>query len=578
MGFVASHLPVWNRYILYQESENHAIIKKQTGVDCCKLNCLHGRKALGVMAVSGRKGGIVLGCRDFWQKYPSGLEIDGLGWEKAHSTIWFYSPECEAYDFRHYDTRSYPRTCYEGFEEVGASAYGIGVTSGCTILFTPRKPEKDSLLAFGERVQKPPVYVGKPKYYHEKNAFGYFGLPGCRTEGERWVEGQLGKAFDFYKKEIAARSWYGLFDYGDVMHTYDSVRHCWKYDVGGYAWDNTELVPTYWLWLYFLRTGRGDVFTVAEAMSRHSSEVDVYHFGELKGLGSRHNVRHWGCSCKEPRIAMAGHHRFLYYLTGDRRLGDVFEAVEMADLTMTRQPHTGIRQADGSTRPGIRSGPDWSSFVSNWMTQYERTLDPVYREKIETGIRDIAQTPFGLSSGSDYAYDVEGAHLIYLGEMENTPNQHLQICMGGPQIWWETALMLGDDTLNRLMEDLGAFYFLPKEEKARLTGGKIKERDFSWPMFATGIAGYSAMRKKDEGLALQAWRILLKGVFDIWGYDGFTPVSYGKAADGQEWLEIPDISTNLVSQWALNVMMCTEFIGEYLQVAFEEVRKEWTTS
>lgn len=30
------------------------------------------------------------------------------------------------------------------------------------------------------------------------------------------------------------------------MHSYDNIRHCWKYDVGGYAWDNTELVPTYW--------------------------------------------------------------------------------------------------------------------------------------------------------------------------------------------------------------------------------------------------------------------------------------------------------------------------------------------
>lgn len=55
--------------------------------------------------------------------------------------------------------------------------------------------------------------------------------------------------------------------------------HCWRYDMGGFAWQNTELVPTYWLWLYFLRTGREDVFTVAEAMSRHCSEVDFYHFG-----------------------------------------------------------------------------------------------------------------------------------------------------------------------------------------------------------------------------------------------------------------------------------------------------------
>ena len=135
-------------------------------------------------------------------------------------------------------------------------------------------------------------------------------------------------ALDFYLKEVDARKWYGLFDYGDFMHTYDDARHMWKYDMGGYAWQNTELVPTLWLWLIVpaQRPG-GCVFTLAEAMTRHCSEVDVYHFGEYKGLGSRHNVVHWGCACKEARIAMAFHHRFLYYITGDERLGDVFDDV-----------------------------------------------------------------------------------------------------------------------------------------------------------------------------------------------------------------------------------------------------------
>ena len=141
---------------------------------------------------------------------------------------------------------------------------------------------------------------------HEKRAFGYWSLSERKTESEAFLENQLDQLFDFYKNEIEARKWYGLFDYGDVMHTYDPIRHCWRYDMGGFAWQNTELVPTYWLWLYFLRTGREDVFTVAEAMSRHCSEVDFYHFGSMAGIGSRHNVRHWGCSCKEPRVSMAG--------------------------------------------------------------------------------------------------------------------------------------------------------------------------------------------------------------------------------------------------------------------------------
>lgn len=53
----------------------------------------------------------------------------------------------------------------------------------------------------------------------------------------------------------------------------------------------------------YLRSGRADVFRFAEAMTRHTGEVDVYHLGEWRGLGSRHNVQHWGCSAKQLRIS-----------------------------------------------------------------------------------------------------------------------------------------------------------------------------------------------------------------------------------------------------------------------------------
>lgn len=490
-------------------------------------------------------------------------------------TLWFYSPLQEAYDFRHYDTKSHPMTCYEGFEDLRPSAYGIGVTSECRVQFTDSLPSEEQLRQFSDRLQKPPVVVADPAYYHEKRAFGYWGLPHPETKAGKQLESVLDRAFSFYQREVEARHWYGLFDYGDVMHTYDPVRHCWKYDVGGYAWQNTELVPTYWLWLYFLHTGREDVFSLAEAMSRHASEVDTYHFGPLKGLGSRHNVRHWGCSCKEPRISMAGHHRFLFYLTGDTRLGEVMEDVKDADVSMSQNPHSMETRSDGVVVPSARSGPDWSSYVSNWVTHYERTLDEAYRRKIETGIRDIAATPYGFASGPDYYYDPETGHLIYHGEIENTPNQHLQICMGGPQIWLETADLLKDDTLKTLLTRLGKFYYLPPEEKTRLTHGQIVNRPFSWPMFATAVSAFSAANTHDAELAKKTWAVLMESVPQNAGANAFAPHSYvnGFAADGP-YQEIPGISTNWVSQWCLNVLMCLEFIPDAMpQDGFAEL--EW---
>ena len=70
------------------------------------------------------------------------------------------------------------------------------------------------------------------------------------------------------------------------MHAYDPVRHTWRYDIGGFAWDNTELASNMWLWYNFLRTGREDIWRMAEAMTRHTAEVDVYHIGPNAGLGT----------------------------------------------------------------------------------------------------------------------------------------------------------------------------------------------------------------------------------------------------------------------------------------------------
>ena len=52
-------------------------------------------------------------------------------------------------------------------------------------------------------------------------------------------------------------------------------------------------------------------------------------------LGSRHNVRHWGCGAKEARISQAAYRRFHYYLTTDERTGDLMHEVVNADYKAT---------------------------------------------------------------------------------------------------------------------------------------------------------------------------------------------------------------------------------------------------
>ena len=43
----------------------------------------------------------------------------------------------------------------------------------------------------------------------------------------------------------------------------------------------------------------------------------------------------------EARIAMAGHHRYLYYLTGDRRLEDIFEELKDNEMSFLNKAKSG---------------------------------------------------------------------------------------------------------------------------------------------------------------------------------------------------------------------------------------------
>ena len=161
------------------------------------------------------------------------------------------------------------------------------------------------------------------------------------------------------------------------MHTYDITRHTWRYDVGGYAWDNGELGTDLWLWLSFLRTGRADVFRLAYAMTRHLSEVDSHHSGPYAGLGSRHNVSHWGDGAKEARVSGAWLRRPFYYLTADELMGDLMETTLQADQTLlTWEPFRKVLPpVDTTVAPGrLRIGPDWVTLAGNWYTQWERTV------------------------------------------------------------------------------------------------------------------------------------------------------------------------------------------------------------
>ncbi len=568
-----SEMPHWDCYDFFQDSVSHfRIRKKLRDENCCYLECLDGCRTGGGAFVGSEAGSVGFAIRDFRQKYPSGYTFSGLTRDTARATVWLWPPQAEAMDFRHYANRGYNKVCYEGFDFKGADPDGIACTSEFALCLREEMiPEDGELAVWSSSVGRPAQYVGKPEYYHALHAFGRWSLPEYDTELKRWLEDQLAEAAAFYEREIEQRGWYGMFDYGDFMHSYDRTRHVWKYDMGGYAWDNTELVPTLWLWYYFLRTGREDIFTLAEKLSRHTSEVDVYHFGKYQGLGSRHNVRHWGCPCKEARIAMAGHHRVYYYLTGDCRMGEIFEEMKDSELAfLEKDPLETFYDPAEMTYPShARSGPDWSSLCSDWMTRWERFHDEAYKQKILTGLEDIKKAPLKLISGPDFEFDPVTLHLRYIGE-QAAGGTHLQICMGAAEIWLELAEWLDDKEFAEMLAEYGRFYFLPREKQLEESGGVIGDRRFTFPFMAAAVGAYSAWYRQDRQLAAAVWSVLLGALLTEQSREGFAAAEVENAGNRAKLSEIPWISTNFAAQWCLNTIVALEWIGRQLPETIEE--------
>ncbi len=273
---------------------------------------------------------------------------------------------------------------------------------------------------------------------HQAGVFGHtFALPDRAAAKQARIEEQLDFLFDFYEKQRDQHSWYGFWNYGDVMHTYDADRHTWRYDVGGYAWDNSELSTDIWLWLYFLRTGRADVYRFAEAMTRHTGEVDVHHLGKFAPLGSRHNVMHWGCSAKQLRISTALNRRYYYFLTADERVGDLLrEQLEAARTLRSVVPERKLPEAQDRPREtcsmaimrDLGFGTDWGSIAGAWLTEWERTGSREMRDRLVASMRSIGSQPRGFFTGG-------GRMNLRTGEFDIAKDKALQCFSPERGLW-----------------------------------------------------------------------------------------------------------------------------------------------
>ncbi|WP_084958084.1 Tat pathway signal sequence domain protein [Thermoactinospora rubra] len=499
-------IPVWNDYTLDQSSADGFTLRKRTAPGHAWVTVPSGTRSRGYGYVGGVSGGLGFGLRDFWKLHPTRLDVRGAATGVATATVWLYSPGAPPMDLRFWhdglgqDTHAEQleglEITYEDHEPGFGTPYGIARTHELSLRVHDSTPAHEELAEHAALLDAPGLLTASPERIRQAGVFGVWGLP---DPAHQDIEDRLDFLVSYYRGQVEQRRWYGFWDYGDVMHTYDADRHTWRYDVGGYAWDNSELSPDLWLWYQYLRTGRADVFRLAEAMTRHTGEVDVYHLGPWKGLGSRHNVQHWGCSCKQLRISNAAYRRFFYYLTADERTGDLMD--ELARPEETFQAIDPLRKY--RTREGIEVGlgADWGSMAADWLTRWERHGDERARDRLLGTMADIAALPYGFLTG-EARLDPESGR--FDTSRERIGVSHLSALFGLPEICAELIdLDLGVPGFEEAWLGYCRLY-LASPERQRMELGKALTGISCIPAHSR-LAAYAAARLGDPELAALAW-------------------------------------------------------------------------
>lgn len=593
-------IPHWNDFTLTQLSADGFTMKKRTKAGHSWVNIPGGTKADGLAYLGGaNNGGLAVGMRHFWERYPTQIDVRNADANRGEITMWLYSPVAEPLDMRPYHDGLGQETydeqldalqiTYEDWEPGTATPYGIGRTNELYLHVFASTPDNKTLSELVKDMQNPGTLFAQSEHIYQTKAFGNYWTPfssvhspdnhtpsPAKTEILRNLE----FLFDFYKTQISQRRWYGFWDHGDIMHTYDADRNTWRYDIGGYAWDNSELSPDLWLWLYFLCTRRRDVFQIAEALTRHTSEVDTYHIGVWKGLGTRHGVQHWSDSCKQARVTNALYRKYFYYLTGgDERMGEIMrETLEVENTFLVLDPYRKVRRGgdNASQDPAtISLGTDWSALAAGWMIEWERRGPQweMYRRKLITSMRGIVQLKNAFVTGQALLQIETGNISPPPADADNrglVQVSHLSAMFG----LVETCAELIDMDFDDEEEDRGllkrfrsvwldyCFYFNATSD------AQISRYGASFPKLIlqqghSRLTAYAARMLQNPDLARRAWDEFYNGD----GYARSLPWKMERVSGSKVPIPIDEatwVSTNITALYGLAAIQGLAFGADYL--------------
>ena len=302
--------------LLHQRSDNQFWLEQQ-GVGQQRI-IAEGERTEGWMTIEDDQVGVGVGLRYMPEEYPKALRAAGTG-NGIDVFLW------KGVDGKRLSLKRYAEEMSWGEGEgVYADGTGTAKTSEFFVCFY-KAAEREVVPDRLRGLLTPPHVSIAPEWMAKCEVTGGFAPAAADQfpESERMMTGFL----DWLIRNIQLGRWYGFFDWGDALVTWEQEANDWRF-YGRWGWCNSEWDPRHGVWIQYLRTGRADYFQLGESMTRHSADVDTCHFHPFRpymvGGCFRHSTDHFG---DEPCAS----HTFLdgwmdyYYLTGDLRTYEVLQ-------------------------------------------------------------------------------------------------------------------------------------------------------------------------------------------------------------------------------------------------------------
>lgn len=286
------------------------------------------QSAKGWLNIADDKRGISVGIKNFLKEYPKGIKVNPSS-QSLVGSVW--PSDTEPMSFARANTEL-DGGMLDNF------AQGITKTTEF-IYFFHNGAAKEVIDRTMDYVVNEPVAHASSEWYANSKVYGNM-APHSKKYPE--FENSLQYKYQWYSYNQNNEPWYGIFDYGDGKTYY--INNKW------YQWTNNEPTVDFMLWTNFMRTGDVKYYRMAQAMSRHTMDVDNIHWPKKRdyvggindavdywnfldepestpylGIGRRHANEHWH--------ALLSAHVWIqgwiasYYLTGDHR------ALEVAKMT-----------------------------------------------------------------------------------------------------------------------------------------------------------------------------------------------------------------------------------------------------